>query len=375
MRNDKKYLVVGNGNVARAFRALIKDFYPASLFEYCDAHSGMRGEDVIRTRHGEFKSVVNISASPTAAFLDLCEEYGLNYLDTAFEWKGDGLYSVDSYAAELREDLRPRRGIVSLHGFGMNPGLVEMILPLFAPDRPYVAVEFDIDTACPSAAVDGPWATWSPQSYFEETYLVPGAVSTKTDYLLAARRNTANRETEIETGFGKCGFSDTIHDETAYMTECNPSCAGAVFLYCAPCGMKRITPGAGDVPAVPLENVPVLHDLSGSEYVGVAFYDGTENVRTAVCRADHAETFAKYGCNGTCWQVACGLHAGLKLLDVLRPGESYTVSSAMAVPELRAKLLESIKETGLGFSLCDNFITSAEIEKRIIPLFGSNPLS
>ena len=56
------------------------------------------------------------------------------------------------YAAELRAELRPRPAIPVLHGFGMNPGLVEAIAALHAPARAHIAVEFDFEGEEPDAS-------------------------------------------------------------------------------------------------------------------------------------------------------------------------------------------------------------------------------
>ena len=118
----------------------------------------------------------------------------------------------------------------------------------------------------------------------------------------------------------------------------------------------------------------------GGECVGIAFFDGTSRVVSATNRADHARTFARFGCNGTCWQTACGVYAGLQLLAAARPGESLTVSSAMRLAPYRtivadamARVGEAVPEARVGFAIevRDDFIAADAIRADVLPLFGN----
>ena len=104
--------------------------------------------------------------------------------------------------------------------------------------------------------------------------------------------------------------------------------------------------------------------------MGVAFFDGTSRVVSATNRADHARTFARFGCNGTCWQTACGVYAGLQLLAAARPGESLTVSSAMRLAPYRTIVADAMARVGFAIEVRDDFIAADAIRADVLPLFG-----
>ena len=362
-------LIVGHGNIAKALAAILDSLGDPTRLTFCDSRDGARGEDVIAARSGDFDAVINLSTAPTGPLIDLCERHRLAYLDASFEWAGDGRYSVARYAAELRAELRPRSALPVLHGFGMNPGLVEAIAALHAPARAHIAVEFDFDTAKAPPGAPVAWGTWSPATCFEEMYLVPGAVSTRADAFVPvpeARRHTVR----LAAGGRAYDFSAVIHDETAYMVASNPDCRGAAFLYCPPDAERAFFRAHPDLDPEARAALPVLHDLVGGECVGVAFFDGTSRVVSATNRADHARTFARFGCNGTCWQTACGIYAGLQLLAAARPGESLTVSSAMRLAPYRTIVADAMARVGFAIEVRDDFITADAIRADVLPLFG-----
>lgn len=371
-----RVLIVGNGNVTRAFRALLDALGERPDISVCDSRDGEPGERVIAAHHSCFDAVLNLSSAPTGPLIDLCARHGLNYLDASFEWRGDGPYSVEDYAAELRDDLRPRDGIATLHGFGMNPGLVEIAAALHAPDRPYLALEVDTDTAEPAkAGAPSVWGTWCPLSYYEETYLVPGAFSTQEKFL-APLPDSLHFGRRLTVGGRPFDFSATIHDETAYLVAHDPNCRGAVFLYAPPPAMAGNLAALREAASRPSEPIPVLHDLKGEECVGIAFYTGPgRGIRYVMNRADHAAAFRAIGCNATCWQVACGVYAGLRLLEKAAPGESLTVSAAMRNPGHRAVLMDAINRAGFRLETIEDFLDAEEVRERILPIFGKMKLS
>ena len=362
-------LIVGNGNIAKALVALLDSLGERPPLSFCDSRDGERGEDIIAARGSEFDAVVNLSSAPTGPLIDLCERHRLAYMDASFEWQGEGRYSVARYAAELQDELRPRAEIPVLHGFGMNPGLVEAIAALHAPARAHLAIEFDFDTAQSRTGASALWSTWNPAIYFGEAFLVPGAVSTR-DEFLAPVPEALHHRVRLTAGGRAFDFSTVIHDETAYMVAENPDCRGAVFLYSAPDGVRRHFHSHPDLSPAELAEIPVRHDITGEECVGIAFLDGTARVTCAMNRADHAKTFARLGCNGTCWQTACGVYAGLKLLAVARPGESLTVSAAMRWAPYRPVILDALDRVGFEIETRDDFIAADELRATVGPLFG-----
>ena len=364
-------LIIGNGNVTRAFLAILDSLGERRDITVCDSHEGMSGERMIREHHDCFDAVLNLSSAPTGALIDLCQRHGLAYLDTAYSWPGDDFIGVAEYAANVRDELRPREGVALLHGFGMNPGLVEVILALYAPKRPYFALEVDTDTA-EAAAADAPkiWGTWCPENHWYETAHASAACSTR-DAFLKELPEALHHGRRLTAGGREFDFSVTVHDETGYMVTSDPNCRGAVFLYAAPRVISehfRALLAAGRELE---EGVPVLHDLKGEECVGVAFYDGTDaSIRYVMNRGDHAKAFRSFGCNGTCWQVACGVYAGMRLLGLVGKGESLTVSSAMRIPAYRACILSALERVGFSFETLDGYLDVGQVRSQIMPLFA-----
>ena len=364
-------LIIGNGNVTRAFLAILDSLDERRDITVCDSHEGMSGERMIRGHHDCFDAVLNLSSAPTGALIDLCQRHGLAYLDTAYSWPGDDIIGVAEYAANVRDELRPREGVALLHGFGMNPGLVEVILALYAPKRPYFALEVDTDTA-EAAAADAPkvWGTWCPENHWYETAHASAACSTR-DAFLKELPEALHHGRRLTAGGREFDFSVTVHDETGYMVASDPNCRGAVFLYAAPRVISehfRALLAAGRELE---EGVPVLHDLKGEERVGVAFYDGTDaSIRYVMNRGDHAKAFRAFGCNGTCWQVACGVYAGMSLLGLVGKGESLTVSSAMRIPAYRACILSALERVGFSFETLDGYLDASQVRGQIMPLFA-----
>ncbi|MBO7721571.1 MAG: hypothetical protein J6T01_04100 [Kiritimatiellae bacterium] len=364
-----KFLVVGNGNITKALLAILDSLGENRAISVCDIKDGRSGEETIAGRSGEFDAVINLSSAPTGPLIDLCARHGLPYMDAAFEWIGSGQYPAERYAAELWNDLRPRPEIPVLHGFGMNPGLVEAITAIYAPGRPHLAVEFDYDTARARPDAPAVWGTWSPATFFEETYEVPGTVSVPGELFLPVPE-ALHHHLRVPTADGTFDFSAVVHDETAYMTLADANCRGAVFLYSAPAALKEYFSSHPGLSPAERAAVPVVHDLEGGETVGVAFYDGSENVRCVFNHADHARVFSRLGVNGTCWQTACGAYAGMKLLAAAKPGESLTVSAAMRTAPYREIVMDALERVGFSLESRDGLVTADAIRRTVLPLFG-----
>ena len=363
-------LIVGNGNVTRAFLAILDSLGERQDITVCDSCEGMSGERMIRERHDCFDAVLNLSSAATGTLIDLCQHYGLAYLDTAYSWPGDGFIGIAEYTANIRDELRPREGVALLHGFGMNPGLVEVAAALYAPKHPYFALEVDTDTA-EAAAADAPkvWGTWCPENHWCEMAHASAACSTR-DAFLKEIPDALHHGRCLTAGGREFDFTVAVHDETGYMVTNDPNCRGAVFLYAAPRVISEHFRALLATGRELEEDVPVLHDLKGEECVGVAFYDGTDaSIRYVMNRGDHAKAFRAFGCNGTCWQVACGVYAGMRLLELVGKGESLTVSSAMRIPAYRACILSALERVGFSFETLDGYLDVSQVRREIMPLF------
>ena len=363
-------LIVGNGNVTRAFLAILDSLGERRDVTVCDSREGASGELMIRDHHDCFDAVLNLSSALTGPLIDLCQRHGLAYLDTAYMCPDSEYVSIAEYAAGVCGELRPRDGIAVLHGFGMNPGLVEVAAALYAPSRPYFAVEVDTDTA-EAAAANAPevWGTWCPEGHWKETACSPGACSAR-DAFLKEIPEALHYGRRLIAGGREFDFTVTVHEETGYMVTNDPNCCGAAFLYAAPRVIREHFLALRKAGKELDGDIPVLHDLKGEECVGVAFYDGTDAaIRYVMNRGDHAKAFRTYGCNATCWQVACGVYAGMRLLELVGKGESLTVSSAMRIPAYRARILNALERVGFSFETVDGSLDVDQVRSLITALY------
>lgn len=309
-------LIAGYGGIGTAVHSLIK----ALPFDWindvliAEIKDGLSGQAAISEQKDRINMVINVTTDDDGSIRDLCRKYDIHYLDTGLDTARDivGLLpGPDTHHS------------VHLLGFGMNPGLIEFMYRRERVTGKHCAIEIENDTA---ESGNTPFATWSPKIYYSEAMVespfvyVDGRVA---DLAVNAQRPSVRLEMPDILPDGE--YLWIPHEEVFSIGTGNPDCEFAGFLYCAPDFIQDLAiecRASGRV----FPEVPVCHDLRGRDTVGLLLTGEAGLSRYVYNTADHWECFNRYGINGTSWQVACGVCAGLYLISHLAPG-SYTMST------------------------------------------------
>lgn len=359
-----RYLLMGYGSIARALMAIIKDRGEVYDITICDMDKdGIRGQDLIERDHNRFDAVINLTNERVRPIIDLCDRYHLRYLDAGYE--DENSVFVDRYLSITEE----KPDTAHLYGFGMNPGIVELMPFLQNPGRPYYALVLETDLPeRADGAEGGPYATWCPASYYDEAAVLDAFISTKEETCrsISDERRYGIR---IESIDGSYDYNVTPHEEIFNIRRRDPLCLGSAFIYHAPEKLQRhVIENRGKGDGKFISSIPVLHDLKGSESVGILLYDGSDNVSYVMNRSSHSDCFRRFGYNATCWQTACGVYVGLRLLEQVPDGSSMTFTDAcrLYLNEIR-DLLHSLD---FQIEIIDHYMTKEEFEKKLLPLFS-----
>lgn len=360
-----RYLVMGHGNIAKTMMAIIESLGEEWDITTCDIKDGVRGEDLIINDHDKFDVVVNLTAESCRPILELCDRYGLTYIDAGYEFDEDK--RVLPQHEDFLDFLQHKEGALHLFGFGMNPGVTELIPVLFGPDHPYIGCEFETDLPVAGGGDrDKVYGTWSPHTYFHETAIEDGFVSSKTDHFRVMPFN--DKILDIKTKDGEYKYCVTYHEEVFSIVDENPYCEGSAFIFHAPENLMRYAlDNVGDLTYPGVAEIPTKNDLDGNESVGVIFYDGSDNIRYVVNRADHRACYEKFGFNATSWQTACGVYIAMCLAGTVEKGQSLTFSRAAY--KYKDQILEILKKLDFGFEEIDYFMEKSEFEEKILPFF------
>ena len=323
-------LIAGYGGIGMAVHALLKDlpFDWANGVLIADIKDGTSGQAMIRDQHERIDLVLNLTTDDAASIRNLCRYYDIHYLDTGLDMARD--------IVDLLPGPDTRRS-VHLLGFGMNPGLIEFMYRRERPGGRHSALMLEKDTAERGSI---PFATWSPQIYYSEAMVEPPFVCVDGELAdLAFGPSRPSVRLEMENLLPEDDYLWVPHEELFSIAANNPDCEFAGYLYSAPNLIQDLAiecrASGRDFP-----EVPVRHDLRGCDTIGLLLTGETEPSRYVYNTAYHQQCYRRFGINGTAWQVACGVCAGLYLAPRLAPG-SYTMST---LPENYLPLVEHCLE-------------------------------
>ena len=323
-------LIAGYGGIGMAVHTLLK----ALPFDWvndvliADIKDGTSGQAMIRDQHERIDLVLNVTTDDAASIRELCRHYDIHYLDTGLDMARD--------IVDLLPGPDTRRS-VHLLGFGMNPGLIEFMYRRERPSGRHNALMLEKDTAERGSI---PFATWSPQIYYSEAMVEPPFVCVDGELAdIAFGPSRPSVRLEMEDLLPEDDYLWVPHEELFSIAANNPDCEFAGYLYSAPNLIQDLAiecrASGRDFP-----ELPVHHDLRGCDTVGLLLTGETEPSRYVYNTADHQQCFRCFGINGTAWQVACGVCAGLYLTPRL-PSGSYTMST---LPEDYLPLVEHCLE-------------------------------
>lgn len=141
------------------------------------------------------------------------------------------------------------------------------------------------------------------------------------------------------------------HEEIYTIINLNPLCKLCAFLYSAPQKLQEHLIQLRGEQSLLQNEIPVLHDIEGYDCVGILIYDDSKNLTYTYNKANHQHCFKEYSCNGTSWQVACGIYVALTIMPFLDLG-SYTFSN---VPKSLFHIIDKTLEN-LNFLIltCEN---------------------
>lgn len=370
-------LLAGHGSIGRAFEAIYRDLAEPHDLTVCDLRNGQNCLDLIRDRNRHWDLIVNLTGMMTADILPVCLERSIDYIDAAFEDESievDENRDPDEYYRHYQEMIRLRpQGSRAMFGFGMNPGIIEHIYFSHKPDRPHIAIELEYDSAEKGDAV---FCTWSPSSYFLESVRAAKIITTQDHPYKNFASVLKNRLPIRLTADGKLrDFCVIPHEESFYVMKNSPDCQAFAFLYQAPIKCQQFLQSRiGKLtPEEVCSAVPVLHDVSGQDSVGMLFYDYSDNLYWVRNRGDHQTVFRKFGCNATCWQTACGVFLAYRLIRLLQPGEAVTMSDISR--RFRPEIDSILRELDFRIERTDHAVDPAEFQSAVLswllPQIGS----
>ena len=359
-----RFLFLGNGNITGALIGIINRLGERDDWDITvsDIKDGICGSEIIEKYHDRYDVIVNLTDSDVFPILEKCGEYSLGYIDAGFETDADGKEYLEKY----REMLRSPKKAPHLFGFGMNPGIVELIPVLYAPDEPYIACEIDTDLAYSDGGVPEIFGTWCPGVYADElVYASSYVLGSGGQYIPVSNGEKYGIPLAVENT--KADYCVVPHEELFGFTCCGGNCRGGIFLYRGPENLQKYLISNADKEQTDIAFPPVLHDLKGKEAVGIVFYGKDGNMKYVVNRADHAEAYSSYGCNATCFQTACGIYTAINLIGKVPKNASLCFTDA--AKKYKTEILEILGKLNFSFEVGDSPISKEEFEKKILPFF------
>ena len=370
-KKKMRYLLMGCGAIGKSLLAIIKNLQEDYDITVCDPKiNGLTGQEMIRKQHQDFDVVINLTQEKTIPIMDLCDTYGLAYIDAGFECDESGFSKpsvcYEAFAKVVNSSIKGRQ----LLGFGMNPGIIEYMVKVYAPDRPYLAVTFETDTPIPPAGSEGQvFATWCPTTYYAEAAECPANVVGKEGTFIHVS-DAKRRDYRLTTKIGTYFYDVTPHDELYSIVKFNELCQGSAFIFHAPDNLQEFA-HENPVPASEIwkrvSEIPVYDDLEGEEHVGVIFYDGTDNLSYVVNRVKHADCYKKVGRNATSWQTACGVYIAMQLIADIPEGTKLTFSQATDL--YKDKIREILRKLDFKIERINYFMDKEEFDQKLLPLF------
>jgi len=297
--------------------------------------------------------VIDVSWADTVEMLEICDEMGIAYVNTALEIASvdddkelEGFTLIERY--RIFEANRSRfTNVKGIIGSGMNPGVVEwmahQLLNAHADERPLACYIVETDSTFyknkARAQEKTVYASWSPECFLDEALLnYPLFVQHHVPLILY----NAVYEQEFKVTLGPVQFHGCLmpHEEvlslgrlydmeTGFIYRVNAHTTGIIRdnLHCSE--------ELWDWNHTVLD--PSDAELTGEDLVGVLLvYEDKERFMYNVM--DNASVCAQYKTNATYFQVACGVYGAAcsLLMDEIKPGLYF-------VDEL---LLETASEYG-----------------------------
>ncbi len=352
-------LLAGYGNIGKALVSIMKEQHTFQDIIICDINNGMDCRDYIRKHHNELEAVLNLTDLQTNEVLDLCVTYGLDYLDAGIEDFPPGKTAYEYY----NELLQTKTSARALFGFGMNPGLVEVLYFAHRPQEEHVAFVFEFDDARKGEEI---FNTWSASSYYDEAVHDDKFLAVQGKGGLVVPNPGPLR---LTAGGRQREFLLIPHEEVFSLCRKNKKCLASAFLYQAPPAIQHYFENHGaQLTDQQVRAFPSLYDVQGHETVGMLFYTpGNDNVRYVYNRVCHEEIFKRFGTNGTCWQTALGAYLGLYLRNLLPKGCVATVSDIAETYKDDIALF--LQKNGFVVQCEDHFVPRDELERVALPIF------
>ena len=360
-------LLAGHGSIGRAFEAIYRERKEPAQLTICDLRDGQNCLDLIRDPGRHWDLVINLTGMMTADILPVCLQKSIDYIDAAFEDESIEVPENTDPAIYYRHcqemaSSAPRSSR-AIFGCGMNPGIIEYIYFMHKPAGRHIAVELEYDSAEKNGEI---FCTWSPVSYFLESVRAAKIVTLRNHpYKNFASILKNHLPIRLTADGEKRDFCLIPHEESFYVMKNSPDCDAFAFLYQAPAACQRFMQNqAGRLSPENVRAVPVLHDISGQDSVGMLFYDYSDNLYWVRNQGDHQEMFRKFGCNATCWQTACGVFLAYRLIRLLRPGEAVTMSDISI--RFKSEIDAVLKELGFVIHRTDYAIDPEEFRRNIL---------
>lgn len=302
----------------------------------------------------ETSLIVDLSWADTIDILDICNEFGVFYVNSALEnievnedenLKGFTLLERFYRFENAKNRFTNMKGIVCS---GMNPGVVQWmaysIMAMHPNEKPLACYIVEKDTTFykDKSLLDKDiiYSSWSPECFLDEAILnYPMIVKGKVPLHLYKEVYAQEFKVTLgDTQFYGClmpheevlslgtlydmetGFIYKVNDYTTQIIRDNLGCTDDLLNW----NLKVLDPSEAE--------------LEGEDLVGVLLvYKDKERYMYNVMNSQF--TFEKYGINATYIQVACGVYAGIctLLLDKISNGVFYV-----------EELLEKDKSVGYG---------------------------
>ncbi len=318
--------------------------YP-HLKDQCTCHEfDLKDTEYFKMHLNQSKTtvVIDLSWADTVEMLECCDEYGVNYVNSALENRmideNEELYEGFGLIERIRQFEKHKNKFTNatfIVGSGMNPGVVQwMALELLKSDPPnkqpigcYI-VEYDNSfyKNTKKAKKNVIYTTWAPECFLDEAILsYPMFMSNHNPLFLYEKVY----DLEFKVTLGNRQFYGCLmpHEEVYTLGKLYNMEGG--FLYkINDHTSKLIRENLDDVDKLWDFEMQVLDpkdaEMDGEDLVGVLLvYPDKEryiyNVMT------NETIFAKFHTNATYFQVACGIYASLSvlLLDPVAKGAYY----------------------------------------------------
>ena len=368
----KRILLVGYGNIAKAFEKIMAEQEPGGSYSLttCDLKDGQDIFQFLPRHQEEFDVVVNTSVANSVEVARMCIDYGLDCVDVAGFADGldmDNVESIPDYIEEMKRILSWPTHSNVMFGFGINPGILEHVYQQYKPQGPHYAFELEHDdSASDEYEVFG---TWSPYMYADE--------SSRADLVLANRQDVIDVTQQLndEGGTIRLTYHGGVrqylpvpHEELLSMLNSDENLLGTANIYQAPRGLQQYCLDKGaDITDEELRSIPVPHCLKGEDQAGILFWDTKERLYWVKSVVANQTTWKRYGCNAVCWQTAAGAWIAYRLLDAVSPDHPHTMTEvSLLMPDAIDALLQQI---GLTFEVEEQPFSIEEFRKNIMRFF------